>query len=144
MSKRETAINALFAVIDSLKTSTLKVYRNEEKTTKVDPDGTIKFWDGDSPDPEVLLSPVRYIYEHLVEVQVFYQDQDETIRRTKLDALLVSIGNLIRVDQTLGGNADYVEPFAPEISNEQISGGETIAVASFNILVQFSTSNPLT
>jgi hypothetical protein len=86
-SRREQILSALFANLQALETSHVKVYRNQDKPQKVE-GGLVIMRDGASEQPEVLLSPLTYIYEHIVPVEVMVQDADAAARDSELDALL--------------------------------------------------------
>src|SRR5579872_7010750 len=107
-SVREQILSALFANLQTLGTSTVKVYRNLDKPQKVD-GGLIIMRDGAAEKPDVLLSPLTYIYEHLVQIEVLVQNSDAAARDSQMDMLLVSIGGVITADRTLGGLAEWAE-----------------------------------
>ncbi len=65
-SKREQVLDRLHNKLKSLETSALKVYRNLDKPQAVPTSGMIVLRDGASDEPEVLLSSLTYIYEHVV------------------------------------------------------------------------------
>lgn len=88
-SKREQVLDRLFTKLKTLETATLKVYRNLDKPEQVPTNGMMVMRDGIAQDPEVLLSPLTYIYEHLVTVEVLVQNPDPATRDALLDVLLV-------------------------------------------------------
>ena len=59
-STREKILEALFTKLQTLGTSTTRVYRNMDKPQKVE-SGMIIMRDGASEEPDVLLSPLTYI-----------------------------------------------------------------------------------
>src|SRR5579872_5798782 len=100
-SVREQILSALFANLQTLGTSTIKVYRNLDKPQKVE-GGLIIMRDGAAEQPDVLLSPLTYIYQHTAHVEVMVQNADAAARDSQLDALLVAIGAVITADRSLG------------------------------------------
>lgn len=143
MSKREQILQAFYNALKALETSSLKVYRNLDKPQKIERDGIIIIRDGDVGEPEVLLSPLTYIYEHYILLEVMVQNSDASIRDSTLDNLLINIGNIINGNPTLGGLAEWLEAKAPETTIEPIEGSSTIRTANVQVMVRYYTNNPL-
>ncbi len=142
-SKREQVIFTLFNKLKTLETVSIKVYRNLDKPQTVPTEGMIVLRDGAGDEPEILLSPLTYIYEHLVGLEVLVQNADSATRSSLLDNLLVSIGGIINANRTLDGLAEWVEAKAPDFNDDPIEGAATIRSASVQIMVRFFTSDPL-
>ncbi len=142
-SKREQVLDRLTTKLKTLEGATLKVYRNLDKPQQVSSGGMIVLRDGASAEPEMLLSPLTYIYEHLAAVEVLVQHPDPAIRDSTLDALLVSIGGIINANRTLDGLAEWVEARSPEFQEEPIEGAASIRAATVLIMVRFATTDPL-
>lgn len=142
-SVREQALNALAAKLETLTTPNLYFRRNPDKEETIPCDGAIEMYDGVPGEPEVLLSPVTYIYEHTVEIEVKFQHQEAETRQSEVDALLISIGQLIESDRTLGGVVEWVEAEAPSPENEGVEGGETVLIVFVPVMLRYSTTNPL-
>ncbi len=143
MSKREQILQAFYNALKALETSSLKVYRNLDKPQKIERDGIIIIRDGDVGEPEVLLSPLTYIYEHYILLEVMVQNSDAITRDSTLDNLLISIGNIINNNPTLGGDAEWLEAKAPETAIEPIEGSSTIRTANVQVMARYYTNNPL-
>jgi len=141
-SMREQVLSALFARLQTLQTSQVSVYRNLDKPQKVE-DGLIIMRDGATEQPEVLLSPLTYIYQHLVNIEVLVQNADAASRDSQIDALLVSIGGVITANRTLGGIAEWTEAEAPAFVEEPIEGAASVKMATLSIMVRFVTADPL-
>ena len=141
-STREKILEALFTKLQTLGTSTVRVYRNMDKPQKVE-SGMIIMRDGASEEPEVLLSPLTYIYQHLVNIEVMVQDANSANRDSELDALLSAIGTIITANRSLGGLAEWVEANAPAFIQEPIEGAPTVKMAQLSIMVRFVTNDPL-
>ena len=86
MSKREQVLNALLARLASLQDVT--VLRNETLPQKIPREGLVILRDGNVGDPEVLLSPVSFIFHHQAEVEVLMQRTLAADTDAALDALL--------------------------------------------------------
>jgi hypothetical protein len=138
-SKREQVLDRLFTKLKTLETATLKIYRNLDKPEQVPTNGMMVMRDGIAQDPEVLLSPLTYIYEHLVTVEVLVQNPDPATR----DVLLVALSGVITTNRTLDGLAEWVEARSPEFQDEPIEGAASIRAAFAQVMVRHFTSDPL-
>jgi predicted alpha-1,6-mannanase (GH76 family) len=142
-SKREQVINTLHNKLKILDSVTVKVYRNLDKPQKIPSGGIIILRDGASDEPEVLLSPVTYIYEQLVTLEVMVQNPDSATRDSALDTLLANIGSVINAYRTLDGLAEWVEARSPEFEEEPIEGAPSVRTATLQVMVRFYTTDPL-
>ena len=142
-SKREQVINTLHNKLKILDSATVKVYRNLDKPQKIPSGGIIILRDGASDEPEVLLSPLTYIYEQLVTLEVMVQNPDSATRDSALDTLLANIGSVINAYRTLDGLAEWVEARSPEFEEEPIEGAPSVRKATLQVMVRFYTTDPL-
>jgi hypothetical protein len=142
-SKREQILSAFHTKLKTLESATVKVYRNLDKPQKVNTGGIISMHDGASEEPEVLLSPLTYIYEHIITLEAMVQNPDSAARNTALDTLLVSIGSVINANRTLDGLAEWVEARSPDFEEEPIEGAASVRLATVQIMVRFYTNDPL-
>lgn len=142
-SKREQVISSFYNKLKTLESTNLKVYRNLDKPQKVPSAGMIVVRDGTSEEPEVLLNPLTYIYEHLIAVEVMAQNADASLRDTQIDSLLANIGSVINANRSLDGLAEWLEAKTPETTEEVIEGTSTIRTASLQVMVRFFTNDPL-
>lgn len=144
-SVREQILAAFFEQLRTLESDTVKVLRNPDKVQKV-PDGgaIIILRDGQSGEPEVLLSPLTYIYEHQAQLEITINTAFAEQQESSLDEISASIGALIESDRTMGGLAEWIEPQAPEFLQEAIEGVPAIRAATITVLLRFHTANPLT
>jgi hypothetical protein len=142
-SMREQVISRFYTKLKTLETTQVKVYRNLDKPQKVTTGGIIILRDGSAEDPEIFLSPVTYIFEHLVTLEVMVQNPDSATRDASLDALLVSIGNIINANRTMDGLAEWVESHVPEFTEDAIEGAATVRLATVQVMIRFFTTDPL-
>ena len=142
-SKREQVLDRLNTKLKILESATLKVYRNLDKPQAVPTSGMIVFRDGASDEPEVLLSPLTYIYEHVATLEAMVQHADPATRATLIDALMVSIGSVIANNRTLDGLAEWMEARSPEFDDEPIEGAASVRMATIQVMVRFFTTDPL-
>jgi len=143
-SVREQIIAAFFSDLKTLESSRIKVLRNPDKLMKVPADGAIIILrDGESGDPEVLLSPLTYIYEQVATLEIMIDNAYAQSQQTSLDDLLMIIGNLIENNRNMNGLAEWVEAQAPEFLQEAVEGAPAIRAATVNVLMRFNTTSPL-
>lgn len=142
-SKREQVLSTFYTKVKTLESATLKIYRNLDKPQKITSGGMVNMHDGASEEPETLLSPLTYIYEHLITLEIMVQNPDSAARDAALDVLLVSIGGLINANRTLDGLAEWVEARPPDYDEEPIEGAATVRAATVLVMVRFSTTDPL-
>jgi len=143
-SVREQILVAFFNELKTLETSLIKVVRNPDKAMKVPEKGAIiTLQDGESGEPEMLLSPLTYIYEHIATIELVVNTAYAQSQGTTLDDLLMIIENLILADHTLGGLAEWVEARAPEFIQEAVEGAPAMRAANVNVMMRFHTASPL-
>lgn len=142
-SAREQALIALATKLETLVVPGLIFRRNPDKEEVIPEKGAIEMFDGEPGEPEEFMSPHTFIYDHAVEIEVKFQNQEGDTRQSEMDSLLVSLGQLIESDRTLGGAVEWVEPDAPSFDIEDVEGGETVLVANIPMILRYSTTNPL-
>ncbi len=138
-SKREEVLQALLAQLQTVPLG--KVERNRLRPERIPPEGLIILRDGEIGEPEVLLSPLSYIWTHTARVEVFSASGDPD---THLDTLLTSIATVLGFDPALGREIDQMEIGAPDFDGAAPEGGPNVKAAIVPIRLVYETSNPLT
>jgi hypothetical protein len=141
-SKREQALAGLFLCLQN-GMSGFAVLRNEPLPTKIPASGLLILRDGDAGEPEITLSPTRYHYAHVAELEVLVQEPKPDERNTALDALLVALGDVLGTDTTLSGAVDFISIGSPEFLTETVEGAPAIKAAVVPITLEYTTLNPL-
>jgi len=141
-SKREQALAGLFLCLQH-GMSGVAVLRNEPLPTKIPASGLLILRDGDAGEPEITLSPTRYHYAHVAELEVLVQKPKPAERDAALDALLVALGDVLGTDTTLSGAVDYMPIGSPEFITETLDGAPAIKAAVVPITLEYTTLNPL-
>ena len=146
-SKREQAISGLFLCLKS-NISEVVILRNEPLSTKVPAEGLIIVRDGVLGEPEITLYPTKYHYQHRVEIEVLVQHGNPLERDEALDILLQRVGqtlgfNLDTRVLTLDGVIDYLHIGTPEFLSETAEGAPPIKAAVVPIILEYSTTGPL-
>lgn len=141
MSKREDVLNALF---EKLKALGVPICRNEVLPQKIPPEGMVFLRDGNMGEPEVLLSPPLFIYQHAVELEVIVQDAKPAERDVVLDQILVKIGGLLDDNPTLGGAVDYLHLGSPDFILEAIEGASAFKAAVVPVVLEYASKTSLT
>jgi hypothetical protein len=140
-TKRETVLLALLAALEA---QGLVVERNDAKVDDVPPAGLLVLHDGDPGEPEVLMSPLTYIYTHRAQLDIFAADVvggDD--REAVFDAICTSVGEAVAVDRTLGGLCDWVEAQAPAAQPLDAPGAAPVKAASIMIMLIYGTTDTL-
>ena len=139
-SLREQVLAALFLQIQQVPSATVK--REEPLPEKVPDGGLVILRDGDPGDPEVLLSPVTYLWQHRAEIEVIVQ-QAPAAATAGLDALLAELGIALSADRTLGGLVDWVEWSAPQTRDLAVDGAAGLKGAVVTVTLHYASSDPL-
>lgn len=100
---------------------------------------------GDPGDPvEITMSPATYWYEHAIPIEVSTFKSGSLTSEEALDAMLVSIGDAIAVDRTLGGLCNWLDTSSAATEDIYAEGdGRPPRGAPIMILASYSTTNPL-
>ncbi|CDK97885.1 protein of unknown function [Magnetospirillum gryphiswaldense MSR-1 v2] len=139
-SIREQILSALLARLETVPGATAK--REAPLPETVPAGGLIILRDGDPGDPEVVLSPVTYLWEHQTEIEIILQrgqDNDSAV----LDALLMAVGNALSTDRSLGGLAEGLYWGAPKTSGLAIDGAAALRGAMVPVTIHYSSPDPL-
>jgi len=138
-SKREQILLSMLAQLRSI--PLVKVERNRMRPERVPPEGLLILRDGELGEPEVLLSPLIYVWTHSARVEVYSSSADPDAH---MDALLIGLGEALNADPTLGGLVDLMEIGSPDFDGAAPDGGPDIKAAVVSIRLTYETSNPLT
>jgi len=139
-SVREHILAALLARLETIPDATAK--RDAPLPETVPAGGLIILRDGDPGDPEVLLSPVTYLWEHQAEIEVILQrgQDDDSVA---LDTLLMAVGEALAADRSLGGLAEGLDWGAPKTSGLAIDGAASLRGATVAVTIHYSSPDPL-
>ncbi len=141
MTDREAILQALFALLPTITDAT--ILRNAAWPERIPESGLIILRDGDPGEPETLLSPVSYYWQHRALVEVVVQKGDQAARDLALDGLYRKISLAIASDRTLGGRCDRVTPQAPDSNVLVVEGSPQIKGAIIPIELIYVTADPL-
>lgn len=139
----EEALAALFTALDATLPAGAKLLRNVTLPERIPPKGVAILRDGDPGEPEVLMSPLRFLYEHRAEVDIAVEASNAFDRDLAYDNLKRAIGEAVAVDRTLGGRCDYVIGEAPTALALAVEGAESLKAATIGIVLTYETSDPL-
>lgn len=134
-SVRETALQALLAVLQTVPTITVK--RNEVLPVKILDNGLIILFDGEVTVAETLLSPLRYLIQHRAEVQVAVQKPAASARDAALDAILTSVAAAIVGNPRLNSTVDVAMLEAPQVTDEPVEGAAGLKIATVPVMMEY-------
>jgi hypothetical protein len=140
-SRREAILAALHELL--LVTLAATVRRNEALPEKLPSTGLVVLRDGEPGEPEVLLSPVSYLWRHRAPLDVVVGGATQADRDAALDTLLITIGSVLNANRTLGGLVDYLEIGPPSFEIVPIEGAAPIKGTVVPVILHYETSSPL-
>ncbi len=143
-STRETAMQALLAVLATA-LATLSpaptLIRNDDAMPETIPaGGLVVLRDGDSQTVETLLSPLSYVIEQGASAEIAVKGATTAARAQALDLLLLTIGNAVAANRTLGGAADWAEPGTPQFGSLDWDGAMPDGNAVVPITITFTAA----
>ena len=140
-SKRETILAGLHV---RLQTLSAPVLRGDVLPERIPATGLIILRDGKPGEPEVMLSPLTYFFEHRAELEVVIQSGNgrDALADALADALVGAIGTQLAADRTLGGLCDWVEAEAPEPVDLPIEGAAAPKAAVIIVVLHYASPDP--
>ncbi len=141
-SRREQVIDAVKALVAGALPNA-EVKRNLAKPERIPPGGLVVVRDGDPGEPEVLLSPLTYVYSHRVPIEVAAYESSSLPREQILDGMLGAIGEAVQADRTLGGLCDFLEVEAPATDDAETLGAIPARFAEAFVVAVYGTTDPL-
>lgn len=141
-SKPEQVLEAIKALLVTVPNA--KVERNTVVPEKIPTGGLIVLRDGDPGEPETALGGFGGIYySHGIEIELYIEDGDATVRDAAFDDLVQAIGTALEADPTLGGLVFGMTYGRPEINTEAVAGAPAIKSAVMAVTVEYETTSPL-
>ena len=141
MTPRETILQALFAQLQTIPDA--RVLRNEVLPEVIPAGGLIILRDGETGEPETMLSPISYYWQHRAMLDIAVQKGEAAERDAALDTLFEDIATVLSTDRTLGGLCDLVTPLAPEIGSLGINQAPSVKTAIVLIELIYVTDGQL-
>ena len=135
-TRREQVLSAVYSRLGSL--SGPSVLRNEVLPTRIPEAGVIILRDGDPGEPDVTLNPRTEYYSHRIPIEVITSGSD-----SDLDTMLIAVGQVLPVGDTLGGLAEMLTILAPEVGATPIEGSAAIRHAVVPIVVEYQVTSLL-
>lgn len=139
-TRREEVLLALLDRLQTIPNATIK--REEPLPEKVPAAGLVILRDGDPGEPEVLLSPLSYLWQHQADIEVVVQ-KPSAESSSALDTLLSDIGATLAGDRTLGGLVDWIEWAGPQTRDLAIDGAIGLKGAVVTVTLHYASSDPL-
>lgn len=140
-SHREQVLTALLSALETLSGPTVR--RNEPLPEKLPAGGLVMLRDGELGEPEILLSPLSYIWRHRAIIEAVVSGGTAAARDGALDDLLSAVGQAIEADPRLGGLADWIEIGPASFETLAVEGAAPLKGATIPITLHYATSSPL-
>lgn len=141
-SRREQVLDAIKVLVTSALPDA-DVKRNLAKPERIAPGGLVIVRDGNPGEPEVILSPLTYVYTHRVAIEIATYETSSQTREQVLDAMLGAVGAAVVADRTLGGLCDFIEAEAPSTDDIEVAGARASRWADLAIIAVYGTTDPL-
>jgi hypothetical protein len=141
-SKREQVLDAVKALVAAALPNA-DVKRNLTKAERIPPGGLVIVRDGEPGEPEVMLSPLTYVYTHRIPIEVAAYEAASKPREKVLDEMLGAIGAAVAADRILGGRCDFIEAEAPATDDVETAGARAGRWADAAIVAVYGTTDPL-
>lgn len=141
-SKREQVLDAIKSLLSSALPNA-DVRRNLAKPERIPPGGLVVIRDGDPGEPEVILSPLVYVYSHRIPIELAAYETSSQSPEQVLDEMLGAIGVAVSGDRTLDGLCDFIEAQAPSTDDVETAGARSGRWADAAIVAVYGTPDPL-
>jgi hypothetical protein len=141
-SRREQVLDGIKMLIATALPNA-DVKRNLAKPERIPPGGLVIVRDGDPGEPEVMLSPLLYVYTHRVPIEIAAYESSSATREQVLDEILGAIGTAVAGDRTLGGLCDFIEAEATATDDIDTAGARPGRWADAAIVAVYGTPDPL-
>jgi hypothetical protein len=115
----------------------LTVRRNEVLPERVPAGGLAILRDG---DPDVVLSPLTYLWRHAAPVEIVVQHGDAAERDRRSDELVEAVTTALLTDRSLGGLADWLEASPPSTDLLPVEGAAAIKAATLTVTIHYATT----
>mgnify|MGYP006435134201 CR=1 FL=1 len=141
-SKPEQVLEAIKALLITVPGA--KIERNTAVSEKTPPGGLIVLRDGDPGEPETALGGFGSVYySHNIEIELYIEEGNATVRDAAFDILVQSIGTILENDPTLGGLVFGMTYGRPEINTEAVAGAPAIKTGVMTVTVEYETTSLL-
>ena len=140
-TRREEVLAALYEHLRTIPHAVVK--REEPLPDKVPAGGLVILRDGDPGEPEVLLSPLSYLWRHRAEIEAVVQLAPTEAATAALDALLLEIDAALSADRSLGGLVDWLDWGGPQTRDLALDGAAGLRAAVVPVFLHYETSSPL-
>ncbi|MBF0111080.1 MAG: hypothetical protein HQL76_18090 [Magnetococcales bacterium] len=119
----------------------VRVERNMAVSTRIPEAGLIILRDGDPGEPDLALGGVGgAYYSHRVEIEMYVQHADAGARDVAFDALMVSVGEVLSANPTLGGLSFGMTIGQPTTEVEAVEGAPAIKTGIFEPVIEYETN----
>lgn len=116
---------------------------DEEIDERIPDGGRALLKSGDPGDPEIILSPLTYIYDHRFPLEITAYPTAGQTGEQVVDAMAEAIGDLIEADRSLGGLCDFLDAYAPSTQDIYVEGGAVARGSDGAIIATYATNRPL-
>jgi hypothetical protein len=133
---REKALHNLFLCLKDELPKTI-ILRNETLPVTIPNTGLVMIRDGEINNLEFILSPLQYVHQHKVQLEVMVQHVKAERRDYELEILLEEIAIALAKKPTLDGAVDFMHVDSLEFITEAIDGAASIKAARMSLYLEY-------
>lgn len=104
--------------------------------------GTLAGWPGELEEVGATLSPLTHHYRHRIPMQVI-APAGAADPAAAIDAMLGAIGAAVVANRSMNGMVDFLEAEPPEEWDRTPENSVTTRSATFALIAEYSTTDPL-
>jgi hypothetical protein len=141
MTNYKTVINALKSLLSDETDAVVKI--NAPDPEDISANGLIIIRDGDPGEGDRVIGGRVTYHQPSIEIEVFYQHEDNHTLETNFDALVQDIGSALEGNLTLSGVIEGMEYSLPDSGSEPVEGGKNIKFGVIDMVVDYQSATPL-
>lgn len=140
MATRGGALTALETAISSaMGAASIVFLRDPEQRLTASHEGFCVMRDGNPGNPEYLMSPLRFCWEHEVDFEIAATGPD---RAATLETIIALFEPAVAADRTLGGAVEDARIMnAPQISEDPVDDAEIERYATLTVQLVYTTDS---
>lgn len=140
----EAALKAVMAALSAEMPAGARLERNTALPQTVPAGGLAILRDGDPGEPQISMSPLRYAYHHVAELDIHAGEAEQAARDATFDALKQAVAPALAADRTLGGLVTDLRARAPRpLLIKTVDGATELKAATIPIVIAYVTPDPL-
>lgn len=138
----EQVIKGLIGLIEAA-VPHVHLVRNPAKEQSLKQGALLCLFDGDRGEPEILLSPMTYSFNHAVQLEIWTEPYANFTAEALQDQILSALGPALIADRTVGGLCDHLEPRLDGVETVASDGAVPVRISRITLTCSYTTPSPL-